>query len=405
MLPKKGTKIFNTLIWDMRRLSDALLPAGLETVGEGWFAWSDIQKVTISASVREIGKAAFACCLKLREVCFEHNSVLEIINTKAFAQSDLESFTAPAHLKTLGQGSFHGCRHLKRATLNEGLEVLGVEECAGDEDWYDGVFEGSALESVVLPSTLKRIERKMFRRCANLRKVSLPDALERIGRECFAESGLESAEVPRSVSVIDDCAFQNCHALKTVQFQQEGRLKTIRKGCFQGSALAECTAPLSVEEIRDSAFCGCMSLKHVVFGNDCTLRSIGKECPQASGLEMLIFSSSLAQIGEKAFSDCDSFKNAFVEEGCRVDVKQYVGSDVSVMLLPPKNTMVGDKLLWDLRATRNVVIPDGVEKIRKQWFAGCAVESVEVPVSVTEIEEMAFFCCYKLRDVVFAENS
>ena len=50
--------------------------------------------------------------------------------------------------------------------------------------WY-GVFEGSALEEIALPSTLRRIEHCAFEKCKNLKRVLLPDGLERVGRACF----------------------------------------------------------------------------------------------------------------------------------------------------------------------------------------------------------------------------
>lgn len=30
--------------------------------------------------------------------------------------------------------------------------------------------------------------------------------------------------------------------------------------------------------------------------------------------------------------------------------------------------MAGDMRVWDLRELRNVVVPDGVERIRSHWF-------------------------------------
>ena len=64
--------------------------------------------------------------------------------------------------------------------LNEGLEVLGTDEGNG------GVFWGSAVESVILPPTLKRIERYTFHDCKNLKGIILADRLEFIGRSCFS---------------------------------------------------------------------------------------------------------------------------------------------------------------------------------------------------------------------------
>ena len=98
--------------------------------------------------------------------------------------------------------------------LNDGLEALGTDE---DEC---GVFQGSPVESVVLPSTLKRIECYTFYTCKNLRSISLPERLEFIGRGCFSLSGLESVEFPASLRTISQGAFAKCRSLKVVKFNE-----------------------------------------------------------------------------------------------------------------------------------------------------------------------------------------
>lgn len=70
----------------------------------------------------------------------------------------------PASLRTVAQGAFAECACLRTAEFCEGLEALGTDECSalGDKQTC-GVFEKSALESVKLPSTLKKINRSAFK--------------------------------------------------------------------------------------------------------------------------------------------------------------------------------------------------------------------------------------------------
>lgn len=55
--------------------------------------------------------------------------------------------------------------------LNEGLQTLGTKEYEYDGKPLLGVFYSSAVESVVLPSTLRKIELCAFADCANLMSV------------------------------------------------------------------------------------------------------------------------------------------------------------------------------------------------------------------------------------------
>lgn len=68
--------------------------------------------------------------------------------------------------------------------LNEGLTMLGTDEVMSPDKRWNGVFEESTLESVQLPSTLRRIEYAAFA-CTDLRSITLPDGLEYIGTWCF----------------------------------------------------------------------------------------------------------------------------------------------------------------------------------------------------------------------------
>ena len=88
-------------------------------------------------------------------------------------------------MKEIGSTAFCRCTNLKRVVLNEGLEVLGTDEYKDDGNWYSGVFQGSTIESVTLPSTLKRVEYNAFYKCTNLKSVKLPEGLEYIGKSCF----------------------------------------------------------------------------------------------------------------------------------------------------------------------------------------------------------------------------
>ena len=157
--------------------------------------------------MREICVDAFCRCVKLKEITFAEESRLKMIGREAFNSctllkniqlpdcveeigldafngTGLESFVAPLSLRVLKQSAFQDCKSLKYVKLNEGLEVLGTDERPGGWDWC-GVFQGSAVEYVELPSTLRRIECSTFAECDNLKSIELPERLEYIGNQCF----------------------------------------------------------------------------------------------------------------------------------------------------------------------------------------------------------------------------
>lgn len=76
-----------------------------------------------------------------------------------------------------------------------------------------------------------------------------------------------------------------------------------------------------------------------------------------------------------------------------------------IQIFPAKRITVGDRALWDMRVLKEVVIPDGVERIGCYWFTDTDIISVYVPKDVREIQREAFYSCKNLRQVTFAEGS
>ena len=99
--------------------------------------------------------------------------------------SGLENVELPASLRTVAQAAFAKCENLKTVKFSEGLEVLGEDEYDDDGNMWFGVFEDSSVESVELPSTLKRIEYCAFQDCENLKSINLPTSLQYVGKLCF----------------------------------------------------------------------------------------------------------------------------------------------------------------------------------------------------------------------------
>ena len=80
--------------------------------------------------------------------------------------------------KTIGTQSFYGCTALKHVVLPEGVETIG-----------NGAFSGAAIETIHLPSTLKKIEATAFL-CPYLKSITIPASVGYIASQAF--QGTES---------------------------------------------------------------------------------------------------------------------------------------------------------------------------------------------------------------------
>jgi hypothetical protein len=81
------------------------------------------------------------------------------------------------------------------------------------------VFEQEDIDKVTglfIPEGIKHIGIAAFMDMDHLKQISLPDSLETIGIDSFANDGIEELVLPRNLKHIDLCAFYDCKSLKKV---------------------------------------------------------------------------------------------------------------------------------------------------------------------------------------------
>ena len=167
----------------------------------------------------------------------------------------------PASLREISQGAFAACKCLRTVEFGEGLETLGTDQYPDTGEVWLGLFEGSTLENIKLPSTLKRIEDRVFKDCKSLKSVSLPERLEYVGKWCFSGSALVSINYPSALKTVEQNTFRECKDLTTVEFP-EG-LEKIGLEAFMTSGIEHVEFPTSLRTIAQGAFAECKNLTNV----------------------------------------------------------------------------------------------------------------------------------------------
>lgn len=161
----------------------------------------------VTISVNDVVKIADAATAKL-----SIGSVMEDLNisiqvnpkgTQVYTvvhvhEGELETkiASAPARLKVVGtinQSEFAAFKkHITKikaldladlTIINDGKEIPELPELAFYDD--KNYFNRSALESIILPSNLKRIETQAFYRNLKLKEITLPASIEYIGNSAF----------------------------------------------------------------------------------------------------------------------------------------------------------------------------------------------------------------------------
>ena len=100
---------------------------------------------------------------------FQEGGRLRKIGADCFVGSGLKMFNAPPSLRKINSGAFSFCRNLQRVVLNEGLEIMGVDDEESSSGY--GVFEFSGTKEIVLPSTLVKLGKNSFKKCHFLERI------------------------------------------------------------------------------------------------------------------------------------------------------------------------------------------------------------------------------------------
>lgn len=187
---------------------------------------------------------------------------------------------------SIAAGAFKGCTALTKATVPTGVEIIG-----------ESTFEGcTALASLTLPSSVKTVGDKAFKGCIALVETSL-SAIENIGTEAFAGTGLTSAKI--SATTLGEKSFRDCTELTAITL---GSATTIPAEMFAGcTAITTVTIPASVQTIGASAFEGCSKLATLTLGSGVT--TLGDRAFADCGLTALALPDNVTTLGDGAFSN------------------------------------------------------------------------------------------------------
>ena len=134
---------------------DLYVPEGVKSIGSAAFFQTNLERVHLPITVKDIGPGAFAYC------------------------DDLVEITIPAPIDTLGMNVFKNCDSLKKIEFAKTSNLHCIDE---------GTFQHSGLEEITLPEGIKTIREYAFKDCYFLTKINLPKSLIQIMSGAFSGS-------------------------------------------------------------------------------------------------------------------------------------------------------------------------------------------------------------------------
>ncbi len=238
-------------------------------------------------------------------------------------------------LKTITPYTFYKLSNLKQVILPEGIEAIEYN-----------AFAESGIKSMVINEGIKTIGYNAFYNCNNLVELTLGKGLESIGSSAFSSCGsLRKLVLPTTLRRIESYAFNGCSSLTDIDFAE------------------------GLTDIEYSAFGSCYSLRDVHLPT--SLRRIdGSAFRSCNNLNEVHVPSMLESIGDYAFTNC-GLKAVYAYTLIPIQINQNTFDYNGVDLFVPGNSFYKYYLNTQWSQFQDVIElneKDGKPYVYTQWY-------------------------------------
>lgn len=377
--------IFNSQ--ELKTLKQITITKETKVADKAFQRLASVEQLTLAPGTDSIGEYAFAGCAAI---------------------SSINNF--PTTLREIGRYTFRGCTKLSNefvaSHLTDSVEII-----------YEGAYADCvALTNVVVPQSVKHLDKGVFSGCTALKEITLPfvgmgyelDELTNQVSNEFNEStlfgyifttntitdntdivpsSLESVTITSDYDIIDK-AFINCSNLTTVNLPTT--VKNIGVESFRNcKELVNFPVPTSLENIGASAFEQCEKLKQFALPASVTelSESVFSSCKALEELDI----TYVTYIGKLALFNCENL--AVVISGDNpnyevVDSVLYSKGQEQLIRYPAK------------LKNKTFEVPAAVKVICEGAFQKCkSLKEIVINETVEEIELNAFVSCEKLENI------
>ena len=248
-------------------------------------------------------------------------------------------------------------------------EILGLEAFSGCK----------YLTNIILPDTLKYIEKDAFSNCASLREIIIPSGVISIGDYCFYNcSNLIEIEIPKKINFIGKAILLNCESISKISIpfigSQYNDEEYTNLGYFFNDWSNNIYIPISLKEvvltwgqrIEDGAFANCQYIETITMTP--SIISIGESAfSNCESLKEIIIPINVLNIGNSAFENCIALTNIIISE--------------TVLT-------IGDNAFSNCQALKEIFIPNSVENIGESILKGCnTIGKITIPFIGSKIDD------------------
>lgn len=223
---------------------------GITEIGAHAFeAHRAITHVALPQSVTKIGEKSFNYCTGMQSIELSNN--LEEIGSTALSDTALTSIELPESLKKIQNGAFSGCKSLAGdLKIPSNVTVIGNSAFANDT---------ALTGTLTIGNSVQTIGDSAFSGCKFTGKLTIPDSVISIGDSAFTNNRFSEISLGRNLEKIGGSAF-NTSGTYTGQLNIPDSVKEIGKSAFNGMGFTSIRLGKSVSSIADTAFQNCTSI-------------------------------------------------------------------------------------------------------------------------------------------------
>lgn len=425
-------------------ITDVVIPEGVTYIGREAFAGcSALVRVKIPTSVTQVGANLFEGTpydSTLTGELVYINSILyrcqsdavtvsirqgtTVIAEEAFINRvNLAAIVVPDGVSYIGSNAFKNCSALSQIEIPKSVRDIVANAFDGTK-WYEDRKHGM----IYINDLLYRVPAEIIvqseqptgslsdKDAAEMAKsgvatqvihntnVIVKEDITTICTLAFANTPVQTVQLPSTLTTIRYGAFQNCTALKQITLPKS--MTFIEGGAFQNcSALSSILVPQNVTYLGASAFSGCTSLTSATLPQAITRISSGlfENC---SSLTTVQASSALTSIGSRAFAETSALSSfTFPQTLTAVGAESFTGSGIVTANLPQSVTYLGAGAFADCTKLVYAQVPAAIQAIRERTFRNCTeLKNVSIPERIRYIGAAAFQNDVSLQTIDFAQS-
>ena len=452
-IPDSVEKIGNYAFYCCNSMSSVTFSKNLKSIGKNAFAdCASLKSVMLYDGLLNIGESAFAHCTSLSEVNVPDsvetignnafydtkfadsmtddfvvlgNGILysyhgssetvtipenvRIISDSVFENNEtIKSVVLPENLKSIGESAFKGCTSLSDINIVDSIEYVGFMAFAQTPflktQKDDAVIFGKCFyyyqgdeESFEIPEGITSISKYAFEFHFNLKNVTLPSTLKKIGYGAFVGcSGIEKIIIPESVTDIGDYSIgYHC---------QNGT-----SGTFISNSITICGNNNS----SSNKYASENNFKFIALDSDELSGQCGDNVSWnfdvSSGKLVISGNGAMSETKDCSFKDYENLvKTVIIEDGVTSvskDAFYGFGNLESVSIAESVET-IDTYAFGNCASLKNITLPESVKSIGNYAFRYCdSLEEINIPASVTEIGEGILYDDYKLENINVDKNN